>query len=49
MNELENYETPGLRAIYDAALVERAKLTLNIAKIRRELKRRERLAKRHAT
>lgn len=38
---MANYETAGLRAIYDAAIVERTKLTLQLAKIRRELKRRE--------
>jgi hypothetical protein len=43
---MRNYETAGLRAIYDAALVERARLTLNIAKIRKELKRRAALEKR---
>jgi hypothetical protein len=40
-SELENYETPGLKALYDAAIVQRAKITLQLAKIRRELKRRE--------
>lgn len=39
--EMRHYETPGLRAIYDAAIVQRAKITLSLAKIRRELKRRE--------
>ena len=39
--ELENYDLPGLKALLDAGLVERAKITLALAKIRREIKRRE--------
>ena len=30
-----------MRALYDAAIIQRAKMTLQIARIRRELKRRE--------
>ncbi len=39
--DLTPYETAGLRALYDAAIIQRAKMTLQIARIRRELKRRE--------
>lgn len=40
-SELEHYELAGLLALRDAAIVQRAKLTLSLAKIRREIKRRE--------
>jgi hypothetical protein len=42
-NELRYYELAGLRALEDAAKAQRAKLTLALARIRREIKRREAL------
>ena len=40
---MRNYETAGLIALMEAAIATRAKLTLNIAKLRREIKRRKAL------